>query len=77
MFSKVVTSLQMTSLAADRPMLVFLAFTWRHKFHGGGGGQLQIDTQSLEGNNFSLYVLNFRLAANMSNFVTFIHSSTV
>ena len=41
------------------------------------GGQLQIDTQSLEENNFSLYVLTFCLAANMSNFVRFVHSSTV
>ena len=41
------------------------------------GGQLQIDTQSLDGNNFSLYVLTFCLAANMCNFVRFVHSSTV
>ena len=40
------------------------------------GGQLQIDTQSLEGNNFSLYVLTFCLSANVSNFVRFAHSST-
>ena len=41
------------------------------------GGQLLIDTQSLEGNNFSLFVLPFCLAANMCNFVRFVDSSTV
>ena len=41
------------------------------------GGQLKIDTQSLEGNNFSLYVLTFCLAASMCNFVRFVHFSTV
>ena len=41
------------------------------------GGQLQIDTQSLKENNFLLYVLTFCLAANMCNFVRFVHSSTV
>ena len=41
------------------------------------GGQLQIDTQSLEGNNFSLYVLTFCLAGNKCNFVRFVHSSPV
>ena len=40
------------------------------------GGQIQIDAQSLEGNNFSLYVLPFCLAANMCNFVRFVLSST-
>ena len=39
------------------------------------GGLLQIDTQSLVGNNFSLYVLSLCLAANMCNFVRFVHSS--
>ena len=41
------------------------------------GGQLKIGTQSLEANNFSLYVLTFCLVANMCNFVRFAHSSTV
>ena len=40
------------------------------------GGQLQIDAQSLEGNNFSLYVLSLCSAANMCNFVRFVRSST-
>ena len=40
------------------------------------GGQLQIDAQSSEGNNFSLYVLALCLEANMCNFVRFVHSST-
>ena len=40
------------------------------------GGQLQIKTQSSEGNNFSPYVLTFCLPANMCNFVRFVHSST-
>ena len=39
------------------------------------GGQLQIDTQSSDGNNFSLYVLTLYLAGNMCNFVRFVHSS--
>ena len=41
------------------------------------GGQLRIYTQSLEGNNFTLYALTFCLAANMLNFVRFVYSSTV
>ena len=41
------------------------------------GGQLQIDTQSLEGNIFSLYALTLCLAANMCNFVRFVLSSAV
>ena len=39
------------------------------------GSQLQIDT--FEGSNFSLYVLTFCLAANMGNFVSFVYSNTV
>ena len=40
------------------------------------GGKLQTDTQSSEGNSFSLYVLTLCLAANMCNFVRFFHFST-
>ena len=40
-------------------------------------GQLQIDTQSLKGKKFSLYVLIFCLAANICNFVRLVHSSTI
>ena len=41
------------------------------------GVQLQIDTQSLEGINFSLYVLSLCMTASKRNFVRFALSSTV
>ena len=40
-------------------------------------GQPQINTQSSEGNNSSLYVWILCLAANMCNFVLFVHFSII